>query len=105
MTLFLAYSRPAPSKCWNVKQRPIIEALGRLPTDKEIVECTRKAKKGKAPGDNRIPEEFWQALLPEGNLEEDSVVKAVGFSWYRDVIHKSWTPGPENALTTGSSVD
>jgi hypothetical protein len=63
-----------PDVLERVKQRPIIEALGRLPTDKEIVECTRKAKKGKAPGDNRIRVEFWQALLPEGNLNEDSVV-------------------------------
>jgi hypothetical protein len=35
-----------------VKQRPVIEQLGQLPTDKEIIECTRKAKKGKASGDN-----------------------------------------------------
>ncbi len=24
-------------------------------------------------------------------MEEDSVVQDVGFSWHRDVIHKSWT--------------
>ena len=78
----------------RVKQRPIIDALSALPSDKEIMRCTRNAKKGKAPGDNGIPIEFWQAFLPEKKLEESPDAWTEGeretFALYREVVHKVW---------------
>jgi exonuclease III len=74
----------------KVRQRAIVVELGELPSDKEIINSTRKAKKGKAAGENKICIEFWQALLPDKSLEEASELELGCFALYRDVIHKCW---------------
>jgi hypothetical protein len=74
----------------KVRQRPVIVEMGALPSDKEIIKYTRKAKKDRAAGDNGIPIEFWQALLPDKDLEGASELELGCFALYRDIIHKSW---------------
>jgi hypothetical protein len=46
----------------SVRQKPIRFELDAPPTLEEGSEALKSAKKGKAPGDSKISEEFWQAL-------------------------------------------
>ena len=70
-----------PTVLEEIRQRPVREELGALPTDDEIRAAIRKAKSNKSPGDSKIPPEFWKALT----CNEES------FALIRDVIHEMWT--------------
>jgi hypothetical protein len=56
-------SSPDLATLHTVPQRPVRSDLDGLPTDAEIIKTTRKAKKDRSPGDNKIPAELWCALV------------------------------------------
>ena len=71
------------------RQRPVREELSDPPLDEEIIQATRKAKRGKSPGLNSIPAEFWQALVgSDEELQTDEGQAA--FSIWREVILQFW---------------
>ena len=62
-SVFNMDSSPDLATLHAVPQRPVRSDLDGLPTDAEIIKTTRKAKKDRSPGDNKIPAELWCALV------------------------------------------
>jgi Reverse transcriptase (RNA-dependent DNA polymerase) len=72
-----------PSVLSELRQRGVEEGLAAEPTAGEVATHLRKAKKGKAPGDNGLPVELFQALASQ----ED------GLALIHDVVKDFWRTG------------
>ena len=85
-------SSPDLATLHAVPQRPVRSDLEGLPTDAEIIKTTRKAKKDRSPGDNKIPAELWCALVGT-NKELETAEGAEAFDIWRAVVHEFWEHG------------
>ena len=97
------FNRPAQAD-WSVleglRQRPVRDEFSDPPSDEEIIQAIRRAKRGKSPGLNGIPAEFWQALVGT-DAELRTAEGQAAFSICREVILQFWRTGecPSDWLT------
>jgi hypothetical protein len=101
-SLFNKDSSACPRALEELRQRDTAPDLAALPTDDEIIKFTRRAKKGKAPGPNKVPAELWQLLIPSHRERLAADPNAIAcLDIWREIIHTVWradAPPPDDWL-------
>ena len=102
--LYNAETCADPSVLSSVKQRPIREELAREPSPEEVRRAFRKQKNDKSPGENKIPPEFWKALLEHDEVTASSVVNIVLSYWRSGEPPEEWATGLLKLLHKGGDT-